>query len=155
MKSDSTRFGLVSRARRQANASNRCTTCNTQLPRSWKMNSVPRGERVEVMGTVCGLASLPPELLAHAFSFAIFGDPRARHTMFLRHSTPITCLSPLPERHTLNAPTSGVRLSAMAFTPEMELVRACLDRSQNAPLDVFLNLYTNEIDSKKKRDIRV
>ncbi len=144
MNSDSTRFGLVSRARHQAKHIKSLYDVQRAITAKLEDELRSAQERVEVMGTVCGLASLPPELLAHAFSFAILGDlepdkPRSFATLRLSH------ICRRFRNAVLSTPNLWSEVRAKAFNPEMEFVRTCVDRSQNAPLDVFLNLYTNHI----------
>jgi len=101
----------------------------------------PARQRAERLGSICGLASLSPGLLALIFSFAIHGftnnNPRSFTIVHLSH----VC------RHFRNTAMANPHLwseiRATPYKPEMGFVDACLQRSKDSPLDISLNLYAS------------
>ncbi|KLO09634.1 hypothetical protein SCHPADRAFT_943498 [Schizopora paradoxa] len=95
------------------------------------------------MGSICGLAALPSEVLCNIFSFAVHGfpsdGPRSLVSMRLSH----VC------RHfrdlMLANPRFWTEIRSTPRKPELGLVEACIQRSKKRPLDIHLNLYTSKV----------
>ncbi len=144
MNSDSTRFGLVSRARHQAKHIKSLYDVQRAITAKLEDELRSAQERLLKLWALSAACLPSPELLAHAFSFAILGDPesdkpRSFATLRLSH------ICRRFRNAVLSTPNLWSEVRAKAFNPKIEFVRTCVDRSQNAPLDVFLNLYTNHI----------
>ncbi|KLO09638.1 hypothetical protein SCHPADRAFT_943502 [Schizopora paradoxa] len=99
-------------------------------------------QRINSVASVCGLASLPCEVLSLVLSFVVHGSPsssKPRSLISVRLSH--VC------RHFRYIITTNPRfwttISTTPFVPELRLVDACLERSKGCPLDVQLNLYTS------------
>ncbi|KLO09635.1 hypothetical protein SCHPADRAFT_1000146 [Schizopora paradoxa] len=104
-------------------------------------------EQVQRMGSVCGLAALPSEVLSNIFSFAIHGIPSERPLFF---AVPLISMRLSHVcRHfrdvVLSTPHFWTKISTTPRRPKIGLIEACIQRSKNRPLDIYLNLYTSEV----------
>lgn len=99
------------------------------------------------MGSICGLASLPPELLSLVFSFVICGIPASKESRSITSARLSQVCRHFRDVVT-GTPQFWNEIRTTPYAPEMGLVSRSLERSKNHPLDIYLNLYTScvEID---------
>ncbi|KLO09639.1 hypothetical protein SCHPADRAFT_943503 [Schizopora paradoxa] len=133
-------YALVSRARQ---ISSRIVTLDGILDSitSRMKNKVKTArQRIDHVASVCGLASLPPEVLSLVFSFIIHGSPstsKPRSLISVRLSHVCRQFRYIVTTN----PRFWTTINTTPFTPELGLVNACLERSKDCPLDIQLNLY--------------
>ncbi|KLO09636.1 hypothetical protein SCHPADRAFT_558832 [Schizopora paradoxa] len=137
-------FSLVSRARY---LTSRMEYLNGVLLKisagfSWRINT--GHQRIQRLGAVCGLAALPPEILANIFSFVVYGFPSDELRSCISVQLSHVC------RHfrdvVISNPHFWTEIQTTPRKPEIGLVEACVQRSKNCPLDIDLNLYTSAVD---------
>ncbi|KLO09637.1 hypothetical protein SCHPADRAFT_558909 [Schizopora paradoxa] len=104
----------------------------------------PALQRFNKLGSVCGLASLPPEVLSLVFSFVIHGFPSPKEHRSLI-SVRLSHVCQHFRRIIISNPRFWTTISTTAYKPEMRLVQACLERSQNCPLDIHVNIYASPV----------
>ncbi|KLO09629.1 hypothetical protein SCHPADRAFT_1000140 [Schizopora paradoxa] len=137
---DGAGFSLVSRARRHLSRLELLEGILAEVSSNLKEKIESARQQVDRMGSVCGLASLPPDILVQIFSITINSSsrkvPRSRHSVRLSH----VC------RHFWHIITTNPlfwnEISATPYAPEIGLINASLQRSKDCPLDIHLNTYT-------------
>ncbi|KLO09630.1 hypothetical protein SCHPADRAFT_1000141 [Schizopora paradoxa] len=143
-------FTLVSKARRHLSHLEQLDGFLVEISSKLKEKIESACQQVDRMGSVCGLASLPSDILVHIFSLAIntssHNVPRSLHSVRLSH----VC------RHFWQIITTNPlfwnEISTTPHAPEIGLVDISLQRSKDCPLDIILNTYTMPI---KVRTIEV
>ncbi|KLO09633.1 hypothetical protein SCHPADRAFT_943497 [Schizopora paradoxa] len=130
---------LVSQARRHLSRLELLDGLLTETSSKLKERVKSARQLVDRVVSVCGIASVPPDILVMIFSLAINTSsqeiPRSLHSVRLSH----VC------RHFRNiittTPLFWTKISATPHAPEMDLVEASLQRSGESPLDVHINVY--------------
>ncbi|KLO09631.1 hypothetical protein SCHPADRAFT_1000142 [Schizopora paradoxa] len=130
---------LVVRARQYLSRLGLLDGLPTEISSELKEKADSARQRVNRVVTVCGIASLPSEILILIFSLSI--DCSSRDIPHPLHSVRLSHVCRLFRNIITTTSRFWTEISSIPHAPKVGLVEACLQRSGDSPLNVHLNVY--------------